>query len=135
MTMNKNILSALIGLVGAINNNGKTPSSDTTIRKALLSDDSSIEDIHHEKYEISPNCASCKSPCGNTSDYPIASFDEWSDEQKELKEQIMEEIMRIAGNGNTDSELPDIVLKGIAYIGYDLEEEHYRKLLDEMKRQ
>lgn len=131
--MNEKVFSSLIGLVGAINNNGKTPSSDAVIKKALLSeaDDVCIEEIHQEKFRVSPNCASCQSPCGNTSDYPMENFRKWSDEQKILKEQIADEILRIAEN--TDSELPDIVLKGIAYMGYDLEAESYKKLLKEMK--
>lgn len=132
--MNREVLSALIGLVGAINNNGKTESTDAVIRRALLqdSDNSCIDEIHREKYKISPNCASCNTPCGNTSDYPMEAFDAWSDEQKQLKEQVMAQLQRIAGSEAAEAELPDIVLKAIAYLGYNLGAESYRKLLEEM---
>jgi len=131
--MNKNVISALIGLVGAISNNGKSESTDSVIRSALLNcTDDEIKKIHQEKFKISPDCASCKSPCGNTSDYPVELMDKWPTEQRNLKEQIMAEIIRIAKNTDSDSELPEIILKAIAYIGYDLEDDAYIKLLEEM---
>ena len=74
--LNREILSALIGLAGAINNNGKTSDTDAIVRKALLSPGVSVvEEIHREKYRISPNCETCPSPCGNTSNYPLAAFE------------------------------------------------------------
>ena len=131
------IISALIGLAGAVSNNGKSENTDEVVRTALLSirlevaepeiakpvtytsemvkseaaepetakpvtytsemvkpkadtsetakpeadtsetdkseaDESEIVDlIHKEKFKISPNCATCQFPCGNTSDYDI----------------------------------------------------------------
>lgn len=137
MTINKEVLSALIGLMGAINNHGKTETTDEVIRRALLgeADDNAVSEIHSEKNKISPDCATCKTPCGNTSDYPMEAYDEWPDEIRRLKEQIMDEILRVVENTNIGYSLPDVVLKGIAYIGYDLGTESYLRLLEELKHQ
>jgi len=121
--------------VGAVSNHGKSESTDQIIRAALLNgtDASPVDSLHREKFSIAPNCASCKAPCGNTSDYPLEAFAKWSGEEKALKEQVAEELRRIAGQAET--ELPDIVYRGIAYLGYDLKADSYRRLLEELKRQ
>jgi hypothetical protein len=102
---NKRILSALIGLAGAVGNNGKTEHTDAIVRAALLAVDSDaqIELIHREKYAISPNCETCQFPCGNTSDYDMEKFDQ-------------------------------AVYKAISYLGYDLNQESYEILLEELKK-
>lgn len=92
--MNKKNLSALIGLCGAVGNNGKRE---------------------------------------NTSDYPMEAFDLWDKNQCLLKEQIYEEILRIIKTKSPDDVLPDIIYKAISYIGYDLKESSYKKLLEDMK--
>lgn len=134
--MNKDILSALIGLVGAANNNGKTGQTDVIVREAFVSDgeDSLVEKIHGEKYAISPNCETCQSPCGNTSDYPSEKYEQWSKELKEIKEQIIAEAKRIAENIDEGKALPDIVYRAIAYVGYDLNYESYTKLLEDLRK-
>ena len=74
------IISALIGLVGAVSNNGKTERTDSVIREALLclkdagSEEEIVQKIHAEKFIIAPDCATCLNPCGNTSDYDMAQF-------------------------------------------------------------
>lgn len=71
------VISALIGLTGAVANNGKTEHTDQVVREAVLQlSDSSreaelVEKIHTEKHRIAPDCATCTHPCGNTSDYEI----------------------------------------------------------------
>ena len=76
------IISALIGLIGACNNNPKTENTDYVVIKALAfspepSETSNktlqalIEEIHTEKYAVAPGCAACQTPCGNTSDYDM----------------------------------------------------------------
>ena len=73
------IISALIGLVGAVSNNGKTEQTDRVIREAFLclkdagSEEEMVQKIHAEKFIIAPDCATCLNPCGNTSDYDLCS--------------------------------------------------------------
>lgn len=133
MAMNEQIISALIGLVGAVQNNGKTDSTDAVIRRALLSeaDIGCVDEIHREKFRISPDCATCQSPCGNTSDNPPEAFRGWTGEERTKKEQIWEEILRIVKNTSPESALPEPVLKGIACLGYRLDAESYQELMEE----
>ena len=57
------IISALIGLVGAVSNNGKTEQTDRVIREAFLcltdagSEEEMVQKIHAEKFIIAPDCA------------------------------------------------------------------------------
>lgn len=124
-------LGALIGLVGAVNNNGKTAKTDAVVRTALLADDSDqiVDMVHEEKFVISPNCRTCAMPCGNTSDSEI-DLNTGSDEVTDIKRRLLEEIRRLA---KTDSDaLPDVVYKAISYLGYDLRKESYEELLAEI---
>lgn len=74
------IISALIGLVGAMSNNGKTERTDSVVREAFLrltdgdNEEETVQKIHVEKFAIAPDCANCLNPCGNTSDYDMAQF-------------------------------------------------------------
>lgn len=133
--MNKEILSALIGLAGAVANNGKTEDTDLIVKKALLcgEDLSLVDAIHKEKFRISPNCETCQTPCGNTSDYPLEKYEQWTKEQKLLKERVINELISVISNLADDIELPDFAYKVISYVGYDLQESSYLKLLEEMK--
>ena len=132
--MYRKTLSALIGLVGAESNNGKTEDTDAIVRQALLrmhKEDWS-QRIREEKFRIAPNCATCSVPCGNTSDFPIEKMESWSADQRAIREQVIGELQRIASL--EDDALPEIVYRAIAYIGYDFEEEAYQKLLEDMKK-
>lgn len=132
--MYRKTLSALIGLVGAESNNGKTEDTDAIVRQALLRmhEEDWSQRIREEKFRIAPNCATCSAPCGNTSDYPMEKFESWSADQRAIREQVIRELQRIAAV-ESDS-LPEIVYRAIAYIGYDLEEEAYQRLLEDMKK-
>jgi len=134
--MHNNTLCALIGLASAVNNNGKTEQTDAIVRKAILSPDTVdlAKEIREEKYRVSPNCATCASPCGNTSDYPADAIAQWPDEQRQLKEQILRELHRIASGIKPGDALPEILWKAIGYLGYDLQNEAYQALLEGMKK-
>ena len=132
--MYRKTLSALIGLVGAESNNGKTEDTDAIVRQALLRmhEEDWSQRIREEKFRIAPNCATCSAPCGNTSDYPMERFESWSADQRAIREQVIGELQRIAA-AEGDA-LPEIVYQAIAYIGYDLEEDAYQRLLEDMKK-
>ena len=126
-------ISALCGLAGAVGNNGKTPHTDDIVRQALLSEDSAamVEAIHGEKFTISPSCATCASPCGNTSDLDMTRIDDAPEEIRLLKLQLVEEMARIAA---LPGGLNDIVYRGLSYLTYDLKADAYTGLLEEMKQ-
>lgn len=130
---NKRNIAALIGLVGAIGNNGKTENTDKVVREALLAEDSEemVTKIHKETYTISPSCRTCASPCGNTSDYDISKFEETPEDVLSLKMELIAELRKAAER--ITGELPEAMYRGIAYVGYDLEISFYRKTIEELK--
>lgn len=125
------VIGALIGLAGAVNNNGKTDQTDAVIREALLStcEEEAVQRIHREKYIISPGCEFCPSPCGNTSDFDTARFQREDADILRLKEEIVEELIRLAGQEH----LSEAAYKALSYLGYDMTAETYREILEELK--
>lgn len=92
------IIGALIGLAGAISNNGKTEQTDAVVRGALKSQDAdqAVRRIHDEKRVISPNCETCQFPCGNTSDYAPERFEQSAEPVIALKKQVILALMDLA---------------------------------------
>ena len=125
------IISALIGLVGAVSNNGKTEQTDRVIREAFLclkdvgSEEEMVQKIHAEKFIIAPDCATCLTPCGNTSDYDRAQFYAADANVIAAKRDMIETICKKMG---LLQNIPEDVYQGIAYLGYDLEPEAYTQI-------
>ena len=92
------VLGALIGLTGAISNNGKTADTDRIVAGALTGDDyeKSIRELHEEKNRIAPDCATCKTPCGSTADCDMRHFWECEEPVKRHKQEILEQLREIA---------------------------------------
>ena len=139
----KKILSALIGLAGAMSNNGRTDTTDEVVIDALIAERSNdadienvVESIHNERNKISPNCASCTNPCGNTSDYDISHWHECEPEILQVKEHTWSELKRVVLENNNKGKrtLPDAAYRIIVYLGYDLEPAAYNDLMEELRR-
>ena len=128
--MNLKILSALIGLCGAVSNNGKTENTDRLVLEAILSKEpeDAVRRIHEEKYRISPDCASCPAPCGNTSDGDLSRWDEAPESVRKQKEEVMDALERMAFAmtkataenlcGTRELTVPDVVYRAISWLGY-----------------
>ena len=125
------IISALIGLVGAVSNNGRTEQTDSVIREAFLrlkdtdSEEEMVQKIHAEKFIIAPDCATCRNPCGNTSDYDMAQFYAADAKVISAKRDLVETVCKKLGSSEN---VPEDVYQGIAYLGYDLESEAYAQI-------
>lgn len=144
-----NILGALIGLVGATSNSGKTADTDRIVAEAVLAvakydykkskDEINevIRKIHDEKYRISPGCSSCSVPCGNTSDRDMTGFWDCSDGEKGWKLDIIEMLGDIAEK-YIDGSMPQLsesFYRGIFYLGYDMNEEMYKDVKAELSEE
>ena len=133
------IISALIGLVGACNNNPKTEKTDPLAIKALAfplvrpeADDEAIQaliaEIYKEKYTVAPGCASCQTPCGNTSDYDMNRIYDAEADIRDLKIKILSALKELAAEiyrGNKvdalSAESIDFFYKALVYISLDME--------------
>lgn len=143
------VISALIGLVGACSNNPKTDVTDGVVMKALAScvscqesDDKSlqgmIEEIYAEKNAVAPNCASCASPCGNTADYDMNRIYEADPEIRDLKLKLLSRCKYLAAcvyhsRNSTEKTLADSTFfyKILSCISYDISKEQLLELMEE----
>ena len=132
--MDLKVLSALIGLCGAVSNNGKTENTDRVVLEAILSQEpeNAVQRIHEEKYRISPDCASCPTPCGNTSDGDLSRWNEAPESVRKRKEEVMASLERMAFAmaesrakatvenlcGTQELTVPDVVYRAISWLGY-----------------
>lgn len=135
------IISALIGLIGACNNNPKTENTDKVIIKALAlpvfqsetSDENLqalIEEIYTEKYTVAPGCATCQTPCGNTSDYDMNRIYDAEADIRDLKLKILSALKELATElyslqkwDTVPVESMDIFYKALLYVSFDMERE------------
>lgn len=133
------IISALIGLVGACNNNPKTENTDRVIIKSLafpLTQPTAkeeifqalIEEIYTEKYTVAPGCAVCQTPCGNTSDYDMSRIYEAEADIRELKLKMIAALQELAADLCRYQEADalsvdsmEIFYKVLSYISFDME--------------
>ena len=99
--MELRVLCALMGLEGASRTGVKTERTDTVRLRALAFHDGPrtaeeaealTEAIHRERNAVSPDCASCLNPCGNTSDFPAEDMAAHFAASPQL-----EELLRTAG--------------------------------------
>ena len=141
---NDSIISALIGLVGACNNNSKTDRTDSVIVKALAAEDGDVDDIvgmiHAEKNRVAPGCAVCETPCGNMSDYDMDRIYEADGDVRNVKLRILSELRQAAasiGIKESGRELPNIGIfyRALSYVSYDLDADVLRRMLDEVREE
>lgn len=90
-----------------------------------------MEAVHREKFAISPDCAICKNPCGNTSDYDMARFHEASESIQNRKLELIKSIGAYLESVQ-EEKLPDLIYQGIAYLGYDLQEKAYVEMIEQI---
>ena len=140
-----NVISVLIGLVGACNNNPKRENTDKVVLTALAfpacgyTESEVIAQIRAEKNVISPDCATCATPCGNTSDYDMSRIYNAEPAVRDLKQQVLTEICQFATcafqKGVTlTEESTSLLYKALAYVGYDVSVQTLRLLLAEIQQ-
>lgn len=142
--MQQKVISVLIGLIGACNNNAKTENTDNVVLEALTCPESCSESviakIRAEKHAISPGCAACATPCGNTSDYDFSRIYNAEPKIRDIKQRILAEICQLAtiilqnGIAATD-ENTRVFYKALAYVSYDLSEQTLLALLEEIHQE
>lgn len=144
------IISALIGLVGACGSNQKTENTDGIVLSALAfaglhpdcsEDDiaAAVSEIHADKYAISPNCATCIMPCGNTSDYDMSRIYNAPDDIRKIKLDIISDIRLIAEKAvRSGRELPteeiELIYRALAYVSYDIDKVYLLGILDDIRK-
>lgn len=132
------IIGALIGLIGACNNNPKTENTDQVIIKALAfpltqpeadaeTIQALIEEIYTEKYTVAPGCATCQTPCGNTSGYDMDRIYNAEADIRNLKLKILSALKKLAAELYSEQKLNmlseetvEFFYKALSYISFDM---------------
>lgn len=146
------IISALIGLVGACGNHSKTDDTDSIVIRALAFpllcpeyDDEAlqgiVDDIYSEKFSLSPGCAACTAPCGNTSDYDMRRIYEADDKICQVKLRILGRLRKLAAhvwhdreNGGISCIDSEFFYRALSCVSYDMDETGLLDLLDEVEK-
>ena len=137
------LTGALIGLAKACGNNPKTENTDRIIIEGLFTTVTNvnfnaetltamIQAVNEEKTKVVPNCSSCMSPCGNTSNYDMKNlWNEPDEDIRSLKSLILFGIRGMAAYayhamvlGYTDETVNSFFYKALSFISYDLEMEN-----------
>ena len=143
--LRKELLGAIIGLAKTCGNNPKTENTDRTIIEGLVAVRTQsfgeemlkkkLDRVRQEKHAIAPNCSTCESPCGNTSDYDLDLLNEEEERGGVLKEQILRDIQETAVvfyqaimQGIDVSEHTEIFYKVLEMVTYRFDVETLEKL-------
>lgn len=131
------LTGALIGLVHACCNQGKTKETDkilieglfTTITNVNFNDETlqqMIDAVNAKKNQISPGCVACASPCGNTDNYDMNRLWTADEDIRSLKSLILFGIRGMAAYayhamvlGYVDQEVNDFFYRALFAIGED----------------
>lgn len=140
------LLGALIGLARACENNPKTENTDGVVVEILaacagqkeISEGTFaglLDKIQEEKDTVSPGCASCACPCGNTAAYDMSRIGETGPDA--VKWRLIDGICRLACSMKKEA-APHKTALGLFYrvlpmVSYELEEEDYLSLMSELE--
>ena len=131
------LTGALVGLVHACSNQGKTKETDrilieglfTTITNVNFNDETlqqMINAVNAKKNQISPGCVACASPCGNTDNYDMNRLWTADEDIRSLKSLILFGIRGMAAYayhamvlGYVDQEVNDFFYRALFAIGED----------------
>lgn len=98
-----------------------------------------IEQLHVEKYRISPGCAVCQARCGNTDDYDIALIMNEETEKLKIKEELIYNAFKLANAAHNDNALYSddgyrLVLLGVlTVLSYDMSIKGLENALEQAK--
>lgn len=90
-----------------------------------------VQQIHTVKNMITPDCAVCKNPCGNTSDYDMTQFYAADEKVIAAKQELIETICSVMEEAG---EITDSVYRGIAYLGYPVQPEECEELQQDIRK-
>lgn len=139
------IISALVGLAGACGSNPKTEDTDRVVLESLAAPllhpewdgealDRVAQRVRAEKYAVSPGCAHCAAPCGNTSDYDMCRLEGARAEIRSLKRRLLAALQRMAAQHEEPPAGMEFFYKALAYVGYDVEEAPLLALVEKAER-
>ena len=143
--LRKELLGALIGLAKTCSNNPKTENTDRVVIEGLVAVKTEsfssemlqkkLEMVRQEKHTIAPNCSTCASPCGNTSEYDLDLLKEDEEQCRNLKTQMLQEIQDMAVElyremllGGEFAEHMEVFFKVLEVVSYRMDFERLEEI-------
>ena len=111
--LRRELLGCLIGLARTCSNNPPTDETEGLLLAGLHAADEAtaieperlralIDRVRADKAAVSPNCASCVSPCGKNEDYDLDRIDRAEPVIRAVKERILRGLERRGHQGHMD---------------------------------
>ena len=133
--LQKQVLGAAIGLSKASLNNPFSEYTTKLLCESLFYVEKNTEDklekllvaLHAEKNMVSPDCARCPNPCGNTDDYDFALMENEDTDKRTAKLDLLSQLYILAEKvlnrpefNYGDSEFATLLLNSYSVIGYEV---------------
>lgn len=139
------LMGALIGLARATDGNEHliTESATAAVVESLAAPEDAgvqtlealLERVGEEKRKMVPNCFSCASPCGRTSDYDLSRLNLASEEVASLKRELLRGIRKIAGLEQRPEGADLFLFKALIVVGMeDWNADMLRPVAEEMRQ-
>lgn len=139
------LMGALIGLARATDGNEHliTESATAAVVDSLAAPEDAgaqilealLERVGEEKRKMVPNCFSCASPCGRTSDYDLSRLNLASEEVASLKRELLRGIRAIARLEQRPEGAESFLYKALIVVGMeDWNADMLRPVLAEMEQ-
>ena len=109
-SLRRELLGCLIGLARTCSNNPPTDETEGLLLAGLHAVDEAtaieperlralIDRVRADKTAVSPNCATCVSPCGKNDDYDVSRIDTAEASVREAKERILRLLIQRGHQG------------------------------------
>ncbi len=98
-----------------------------------------VEQLHAEKYKISPGCAVCQARCGNTDDYDVTLILDEESQKLKIKEELIYNAFELAKAAHENNALYSdnayrLVLLGVlTVLSYDMSIKGLENALEQAK--
>lgn len=139
------LLGALIGLARATTSEPKTADTDDVLcaglRLAARPDAGEaalrrmLDIVHTEKHRVSPNCATCAMPCGNTADYDLARLWAAPAPVRSCKLQLLQNLFSLAQRRPKTPDAVFALYQSLFSLAEDWDETQLAPVLQNLARQ
>ena len=129
-SLRRELLGCLIGLARTCSNNPPTDETEGLLLAGLHAADEAvpmspdrlralIDRVKADKVAVSPNCATCTSPCGKNEDYDLRRIDHADPAIRAVKERILHGLMTSAHHGR----MSKLIFDSLFALAEDWDEE------------
>ena len=140
-SLRRELLGCLIGLARTCSNNPPTDDTEGLLLAGLHAADEAvpmspdrlralIDRVKADKVAVSPNCATCTSPCGKNDDYDLTRIDDADPAIRAAKERILHGLMVRAHQG----QMSRLIFDALFALAEDWDEEALGWYADELEK-